>query len=927
MDNIIITGARSHNLKNINLTIPKNKLIVITGLSGSGKSSLAFDTIYAEGQRRYMESLSAYARQFLDQMDKPDVDSIEGLSPAIAIQQHAASRNPRSTVGTVTEIYDYLRLLYAKIGRAFCPKCGGPVKVWSAQGIINEILKKYAGGTARIFAPLVRGRAGTYEELFSRMQRAGFSRIKIDGEVYQLENPPQLKRYVKHDIDLFIDEIAVSGDERERISDSVELALKQSSGLISVESGDKSEVFSEHNACPECGISFPELEPRLFSFNSPHGACPECGGLGIKLELSADLVVPDEKLSVRQGALQAWSNPVTTRTHRWKGAWSGYYAGIIENAAETNGIDLDIPWKDMPDRHRKILLYGSGDFEGVIGNLKRRYAESESEFVKDEIYSRFMRETVCPACGGLRLKPEALSVKVGDKNISEMTALSISEAKKFIGGLDLSQKDRAIARMILKEINSRLDFLNNVGLGYITLNRAAETLSGGEAQRIQLATQIGSGLTGVLYVLDEPTVGLHQRDNERLIMTLKTLRDIGNTLIVVEHDEAVIDAADQIIDIGPRAGVYGGEVVAQGTCAEIKNNPGSVTGPYLLRKHRLSGIENPRPRKFLEFAGARQFNLKDIDVKIPLGLFVGICGVSGSGKSTLLYEIIYKALAKKLYDSKETPGDFDSMKGAENLDKVIIVDQSPIGRTPRSNPSTYSGVFAHIRELFAAMPEAKRRAFGPGRFSFNVKGGRCEACQGDGTLRIQMQFLPDVYVKCEECGGKRFNEDTLSVKFKGYSISDVLDMSIAEADELFRDIPKIHRILDTMKEVGLDYLKLGQSATTLSGGEAQRLKLAEQLAKRATGRTLYILDEPTTGLHFADTEKLLKVLRKLADEGNTVLVIEHNMDVLAACDWLLELGPDGGDRGGEVVYSGPARGITEEKRSFTGKYLKEYLER
>ncbi len=930
MDKIVVSGARSHNLKNLHLEIPKNRFVVITGLSGSGKSTLAFDTIYAEGQRRYVESLSAYARQFLEQMDKPDVDSIEGLSPAIAIQQHHPSKNPRSTVGTVTELYDYLRLLFAKAGRPFCPSCRRPIKAWSAQGITGEILGKYSGRKARLYAPLVRGRSGTYEELFAKFKKAGFARARVDGKLYPLESPPDLKRYVKHDIDLFIDEFTVSASDKERLSEAVELALGQSKGMIAVEeaSGKNEALYSEKNACPSCGIAFPELEPRLFSFNSPHGACPECDGLGIKIEIDPDLVVPDRSKSVNDGALAAWANPVTTRTHRWKGAWSGYYMGMIEAAAKENGIDLDRPWKDLSKAHRDILLNGAGEFEGVVTNLKRRHAESESDFVKEEIYTKFMRETVCPSCRGLRLKPEALSVLVDGRNIAQMAALSIAQARQAMAAPDLSETERTISRLILKEIKSRLNFLNDVGLGYISLDRRSETLSGGEAQRIQLATQIGSGLTGVLYVLDEPTIGLHQRDNAKLINTLKSLRDIGNTLLVVEHDEAVIRGADHVIDLGPGAGLSGGHVVAQGTPAQIMKDPKSVTGPFLSGE-RSTTLEREHRRhsgKFLEFTGASQFNLKNIDVKIPLGLFVSICGVSGSGKSTLLYEIVYKALAKELYKSKEQPGAFRAMKGAREIDKVIIVDQSPIGRTPRSNPSTYSGVFDHIRNLFAELPEAKRRGYEPGRFSFNVKGGRCEACQGDGTIKIQMQFLPDVYVRCDECAGRRFNDDTLAVKFKGRSVSDVLDLSVEEARGLFADIPRIARILDTMNEVGLGYLKLGQSATTLSGGEAQRLKLAEQLARRATGRTLYILDEPTTGLHFADVEKLLKVLHRLAESGNTVLVIEHNLDVIAASDWLIELGPEGGDGGGRLVFSGPVCDVIKAKGSHTGAYLGEHLE-
>ncbi|MBO4555451.1 MAG: excinuclease ABC subunit UvrA [Elusimicrobiales bacterium] len=925
MDKIIISGARSHNLKNISLEIPKNKLVVITGLSGSGKSSLAFDTIYAEGQRRYVESLSAYARQFLEQVDKPDVDSIEGLSPAIAIQQHALSKNPRSTAGTVTEIYDYLRLLFAKTGKPVCHKCGTPIQARTQQAITKEILSKYAGKRAAIYSPMFRGKQGTYEEVFARLKKMGFIKARVDGKICQLENPPSLKRYVKHDIDLFIDEFTIKEDNEERLTEAAALALKHSKGLLNIICGEEEEIYSENNACPKCGTSFPELEPRLFSFNSPNGACPSCMGLGVKIEIAPELVVPDETLSVNEGALAAWSMPVTTRTHRWKGAWAGYYSDMISRAAYENGINLDTPWKDLPQRHKDILLYGAGDFEGVITNLERRHKNSESDYVKEEIYSRFMHEKTCPACKGLRLKPEALSVYVNGKNIAAATALSIEQALHFFSNLKLDGKDTVIARQILKEINSRLSFLNNVGLGYVSLDRPSETLSGGEAQRIQLATQIGSGLTGVLYVLDEPTVGLHQRDNNRLLGTLKSLRDLGNTLIVVEHDEEVIRGADHIIDLGPAAGLQGGEIMAQGSPSEIMRNPNSVTGPYLKAPKKITRtLKNPSG-KWLEFKGCSHFNLKNIDVKIPLGVMTGICGVSGSGKSTLMYEIIYKALARQMYRSKELPGKFSEMLGAENLDKVIIVDQSPIGRTPRSNPATYSGVFDHIRRLYAELPESRRRAFGPGRFSFNLKGGRCEACQGDGTLKISMQFLPDVYVKCSECGGHRFNEDTLTVQFKGKSIADVLESSIYENMELFKDIPKISRILKTMADVGLGYLKLGQSADTLSGGEAQRLKLAEQLSRKATGKTLYILDEPTTGLHFADIDKLTQIMHRLTESGNSVLVIEHNISVLAACDYLIELGPEGGGNGGKLIYSGSANGIIKAKNSQTAEFLREYF--
>jgi len=930
MDKLIVTGARAHNLKDITVELPKNKLVVLTGLSGSGKSSLAFDTIYAEGQRRYVESLSAYARQFLEQMEKPDVESIEGLSPAIAIQQHSPSKNPRSTVGTVTEIYDYLRLLYAKIGAPFCPRCGRPIKAWSAQGIVSEISSKYSGKKIKVLAPLISGRIGTYEELFAKLKKSGFVRVRVDGKLRDLDAVPKLIRYVKHTIELFVDELTVKTGEKERLTEAVELALVQSRGLVAVESGKETALYSEKNACPSCGISFPDLEPRLFSFNSPFGACPECGGLGVKIEIDEDLVVPDRSRSINGGAIEAWANPVTTRTHRWKNSWSGYYMEMILAAARNNSISLDKPWKELSRAHRDIILRGEpgGDFEGVITNLKRRYTDSESDFVKEEIYRKFMHETTCGVCKGLRLKPEGLNVRIGGRNIVQVSSLPIAGIKEFMAALALGEKDRAIARLILKEINSRLSFLADVGLGYISLERRSETLSGGEAQRIQLATQIGSGLTGVLYVLDEPTIGLHQRDNAKLINTLKSLRDLGNTLLVVEHDEAVIRSADHIVDLGPGAGLAGGYVTAQGDLDAILRNKSSITGAF-LRGEKKVALDHPlrKPAKgWLEFRKAAQFNLKGIDVKIPLGLFVTLCGVSGSGKSTLLYEIIYKALARRLYGSKENPGSFKGMSGAENIDKVIIVDQSPIGRTPRSNPATYTGVFNHIRDIFSRLPEAKRRGYEPGRFSFNVKGGRCEACQGDGTIKIQMQFLPDVYVKCEECHGKRFNDDTLEVKFKGKSIAEVLDMAADEAAAHFSEIPQIAKVLSTMREVGLGYIKLGQSATTLSGGEAQRLKLAEQLAKRSTGRTLFILDEPTTGLHFADVEKLLKVLHRLADQGNTVLVIEHNLDVIASSDWIIELGPEGGDAGGRLIYAGDTPGIVGRSGSHTGFYLREHLE-
>ncbi|PIS47750.1 MAG: excinuclease ABC subunit UvrA [Elusimicrobia bacterium CG08_land_8_20_14_0_20_51_18] len=924
MDKIKISGAKCHNLKNISLEIPKNRLVIITGLSGSGKSSLAFDTIYAEGQRRYVESLSAYARQFLELMEKPDVDYIEGLSPSISIQQHSPSKNPRSTVGTVTEIYDYMRLLFARAGEPFCHLCGRPVRSWSIDGMAADIMKKFSGKKIRVLAPVIRGRIGTYEEIFSKFRKGGYARAEIDSKLFSLDKPPRLDKYVKHSISIIIDEFTLLPEETERLKDDMELAIKETGDLAEVQGEKKERVFySQKSSCPFCNVSLPEPEPRLFSFNSPFGACAECSGLGVKIEIDMSLAI-NPALALAEGALIPWSNPVTTRTNRWKNSWSNYYMDMLAELAKKRGIPMDKPFSRLREEHKKTVLYGDEEFEGVISNLRRRYAESESDFVREEIYSRYMHETLCPKCGGKRLKPEALSVLVSGKNIHELTALTVQELKLFFEKIDLNETRREISRLILKEINSRLSFLLNVGLGYLSLSRASQTLSGGEAQRIQLATQIGSGLTGVLYVLDEPTIGLHQADNIKLIKTLKTLRDSGNTLIVVEHDENVIKNSDHIVDMGPGAGVNGGRVIAQGPLKEIIKNPASLTGLYLAGKKKVAEKETFRKAgaKSLEFLGARQFNLKDIDVRLPLGLFNVICGVSGSGKSTLLYEIIYKALAKQLYGSKEEPGEFRKMKGAEHIDKVIIVDQSPIGKTPRSNPATYTGVFDHIRELFSMMPEAKRRGYDRGRFSFNLKGGRCENCQGDGTIKIEMQFLPDVYVKCDECAGKRFNKDTLEVLYKGKNISEVLGMSVDEALSFFKEIPQIEKKLSLLEEVGLGYVKLGQSSTTLSGGEAQRIKLSEQLAKRATGKTLYILDEPTTGLHFADVEKLLKVMNKLVDAGNTIIVIEHNLDVIKSADWIIELGPEGGPGGGRVIYSGPAGEIAKSKESLTKDYLK-----
>lgn len=922
MDRIKVAGARCHNLKNITLEIPKNKITVITGLSGSGKSSLAFDTIYAEGQRRYVESLSAYARQFLELMEKPDVDYIEGLSPAISIQQHSPSSNPRSTVGTVTEIYDYLRLLYARAGRQKCHLCGRPVSRWSVDGIFRDIFSNYNGKKITLLAPLIFARPGTYEELFSKLKKAGWQKAETDGKTHFLEKPPILKRYEKHTISLVIDEFELSSSESERLKDDLDLAIKETGNFIKLKSEGRETLYSLKNACPFCSISMPELEPRLFSFNSPFGACPECGGLGIKTEISMGLVL-NEQLSIKDGAIIPWSNPVTTRTHRWKNAWSGYYGQMLSDVCAKYGIPENKKFSDLSPKHREILLNGDGDFEGVLVNLNRRYNETESEFVKEEIRNRFMTERKCPACQGRRLRPEALSVYIGDKNIAETTDLPVKAAAEFFSSLKLSEKEKEISRLILKEINSRLNFLNDVGLSYLTLSRAAGTLSGGESQRIRLATQIGSGLTGVLYVLDEPTIGLHQRDNLKLINTLKSLRDLGNTLIIVEHDETVMRNADHLIDMGPGAGLEGGRVMASGNLKELCLNKSSVTGPYLCGKGKTVHIaKNRKPSGlYLKFFGASQFNLKNVDVKIPLGLITCVCGVSGSGKSTLVHEIIYKHLAQKLYSSKDEPGAFRKAEGVELIDKAVIVDQSPIGRTPRSNPATYTGVFDPIRELFALLPEARRRGYTSGRFSFNLKGGRCEACQGDGSIKIQMQFLPDVFVKCEECHGKRFNEDTLEVRYKGKNIHEVLEMSVSEALSFFDSIPQISRKLSLLEDVGLGYIKLGQSSTTLSGGEAQRIKLAFELSRRATGRTLYILDEPTTGLHFADVEKLIKVLQRLADTGNSIIIIEHNLDIIRSSDWILELGPEGGPEGGRVLYEGPASGLKKNGKSLTAQYL------
>ncbi len=950
---IIIRGAREHNLKDIDLEIPRNKLVVITGLSGSGKSSLAFDTLYAEGQRKYVESLSAYARQFLEQLKKPDVESIEGLSPAIAIEQRKAGANPRSTVGTMTEIYDYLRLLFARIGVPHCPKCGREISPQTSQEISDRILELPEETRIQILAPLVRGRKGEYKELFSEIQREGYVRVRVDGRVYDLIEVPTLDRYKKHDIEVIVDRLVVKKGIKSRLADSVETALKLGKGIVLIVVNGKPRVgvnrellFSEHFACVDCGVSFEELSPRMFSFNSPYGACSGCDGLGIRMEVDPDLVVPDKNLSIPEGAIIPWSEPITTRRHKWRYAVERYYFQQLETVAGHYGFSLHTPWKNLKKEYRNILLYGSGEdyldfhlemhgtrrefyrpFEGIISQLERRYRETESEYVREEIRDKYMRTRPCPDCEGARLKPESLAVTVGGKSIVQVCALSVKKALEFFAHLKLNRKEALIGKEVIKEIRQRLNFLVNVGLDYLTIDRMAGTLSGGEAERTRLATQIGSGLVGVLYILDEPSIGLHQRDNRRLLDTLQALRDLGNTVLVVEHDEATIRSADHIIDLGPGAGRQGGEVVVTGPIEKVMGCKRSLTGRYLKGELR---IEIPRKRrpvkgKYLTIVGAREHNLKNIRVSLPLGVFVCITGVSGSGKSTLVDETLYRALAHKFYKSKERPGEHDRIEGLENIDKVIIITQDPIGRTPRSNPATYSGVFTPIRELFSQIPESRMRGYKPGRFSFNVKGGRCEACQGDGIIKIEMHFLPDVYVPCEVCKGERFNRETLEIKYKGKSIAEVLDMIVEEALEFFKNIPKIKHKLQTLYDVGLGYIKLGQSATTLSGGEAQRVKLATELSKRSTGKTFYILDEPTTGLHFADIQKLLDVLNRLVDAGNTVLVIEHNPDVIKTPDYIIDLGPEGGEEGGFVVASGTPEEVARKKESYTGQLLKRIL--
>jgi len=931
-DYLKVRGARAHNLKNIDIDIPRDKLVVITGLSGSGKSSLAFDTIYAEGQRRYVESLSAYARQFLGQMDKPDVDSIEGLSPAISIDQKTTNRNPRSTVGTATEVSDYLRLLYARIGHPHCPQCGRGISQQTIQQMVDQVMCLAERTKLQILAPLVKGKKGEHQKVFEDARKAGYVRARVDGDTRDLSEEIELTKNKKHSIEVVIDRISLKPESAERLADSLETALKLGEGNVIVDITDGSELlFSENFACPDCGIALEEISPRLFSFNSPYGACPACTGLGANLTVDIDLLLPDRSLSLAKGGIAPWAKST-----------SSYYPKMMEAVALNLGFGMDTPLQELNESQWKGLLYGTEtpirfqyqnifdqpktyhtNFEGLVPLFERRHRESTSDMVRVEIEG-YMSERPCPTCQGKRLKPEALAVKVGGISIDDLTRLPITETINFLNKLILTPKEETIAHQILKEIRERLGFLINVGLDYLTLGRAAGSLSGGEAQRIRLATQIGSSLMGVLYVLDEPSIGLHQRDNARLLSTLKRLRDLGNTLIVVEHDEDTMMAADHIIDIGPGAGAHGGEVVAEGTIEEIKANRESITGQYLSGAKQIPVPEKRRQPngKWLEVFGARENNLKDVHVRIPLGLFTCVTGVSGSGKSTLVNEIIYKGLASKLNGARQRAGAHDRLEGLEHLDKVIDIDQSPIGRTPRSNPATYTGVFDFIRELFSITPEAKMRGYKPGRFSFNVKGGRCEACRGDGIIKIEMHFLPDVYVPCEVCEGKRYNRETLEVRYKGKSIAQVLEMTVDEAVEFFQAVPKIYRKFQTMQDVGLGYIRLGQPATTLSGGEAQRIKLATELSRRSTGKTIYILDEPTTGLHTADIDKLLQVLHRLVDAGDTVLVIEHNLDVIKTADWLVDLGPEGGNRGGEVVIAGTPEEIAAFPLSYTGQYLK-----
>ena len=939
-NSIIIKGAKEHNLKNINLEIPRDKLVVITGLSGSGKSSLAFDTLYAEGQRRYVESLSSYARQFLGLMEKPDVESIEGLSPAISIDQKTTSRNPRSTVGTVTEIYDYIRLLYARIGVPYCPKCGKKIEKQSIDQIIDSIMSLEEGTKIQVLAPIVRGRKGEFAKLLQEFQKQGFVRVRVDGEIYELTDDINIDRKKKHNVELVVDRLVIKPDIRSRLTESVEIALKNANNLVSIDiPGQKEILFSQNYACPDCGISFEELTPRMFSFNNPIGACPACTGIGYLMKMDEDLIIPDKNKTLYDG-VKAFGASTMKRGDTMAKMY-------FESIGRHYGVDISVPIKKLPRDFLNKILYGTGTeaidfeytsaagtrkytapFEGVIPTLERRYNETKSQGMRD-FYEMYMSEMECPDCHGARLKPEVLAVKVGDKNINELTDMSIDKIMNYLNSLTLNKTEQMIADQILKELNKRLQFLIDVGLDYLTLSRNAGSLSGGEAQCIRLATQIGSGLTGVLYILDEPSIGLHQRDNDKLLATLKKLRDLGNSVLVVEHDEDTMYAADQVIDIGPGAGVHGGNIMAQGTAEEIKLVPESITGQYLSGKKQIRVPEKRRKSngRAIEVKGATEHNLKNINVKFPLGQFICVTGVSGSGKSTLVNEILYKTIARELNGSNEKPGKCKEIKGIENIDKIINIDQSPIGRTPRSNPATYTGVFDFIRDIFAGTNEAKMRGYDKGRFSFNVAGGRCEACNGDGVLKIEMHFLPDIYVPCEVCKGQRYNRETLEVKYKDKTISDVLNMTVEEALEFFKNIPRIKNKIQTLYDVGLGYIKLGQPSTTLSGGEAQRIKLATELSKKATGKTLYILDEPTTGLHIADVHKLVDILQRLVDTGNSIIVIEHNLDLIKTADYIIDLGPEGGDKGGQIISVGTPEQVARNEYSYTGKFLKKYLEK
>jgi excinuclease ABC subunit A len=936
-DKIIIRGAREHNLKNISVEIPRDRLVVITGLSGSGKSSLAFDTLYAEGQRRYVESLSAYARQFLEQMEKPDVDTIEGLSPAISIEQKTTSRNPRSTVGTVTEIHDYLRLLFARAGRPHCYQCGKEIQSQTIQQIVDQIMALPPGTRLQLFSPIIRGRKGEYRKELDHLRKSGYARVRVDGAIRDLSEEISLDKNKKHTLEVLVDRLAVKEGAAKRLADSLATAMNLSEGIVKVEvAGGEELVFSEKFACVDCGISYPEISPRMFSFNNPYGACPQCDGLGTTNYFDPDLIVPDPDRSIREGAVIPW-----------QGRTSMYFHAILQSLADHYQIDLYAPFRTLSPQMQKIILYGSGgeqikfyhdrgeqrhfyyrDFEGVIPQLERRYRETDSEIIREEM-ERYMNIRPCPVCQGARLRKESLFVKVGGLNIHEVTEKSIRQALDFFARLELNPREREIARRILKEVSERLGFLLNVGLDYLSLSRSSATLSGGESERIRLATQIGSGLVGVLYILDEPSIGLHQRDNARLLGTLKRLRDLGNTILVVEHDEETIREADYVLDLGPGAGVHGGELVFQGTPQELLRSEASLTGKYISGKLKIPVPERRRKSRgrYLILIGARENNLKDITVKIPLGLLTCVTGVSGSGKSTLVIDTLYRALAQKIYHSKEKPGKVREIQGLSEIDKVIEIDQSPIGRTPRSNPATYTGVFTPIRDLFAQLPESRARGYHAGRYSFNVKGGRCEACGGDGIIKIEMHFLPDIYVTCDVCRGKRYNRETLEVRYKGQNIWDVLDMTVEQALKFFENIPAIRAKLETLADVGMGYIKLGQQATTLSGGEAQRVKLSRELSKRSTGKTVYILDEPTTGLHFDDIRKLLSVLNRLVESGNTVIVIEHNLEVIKTADHLIDLGPEGGEAGGQVIAEGTPEDLARNSRSYTGQFLKKILER